>query len=241
MFPLLLSKTRLAAYFLAIIAAVFFAACSSDDSSFTDRDSTADASYKVTFNSTWNSETFPTNFPSGAHFSGLIGATHNEQVKFWEPGQIASDGIVSMAETGSRSILTAEIEAQKSEGKAEFLLSGAGNDASGLVEFEFDINQEYSLITLVSMVAPSPDWFVGVRDLSLFDEAENDWKQTMTVSLIVYDAGSDNGLVFEAANADTQPREVITRLSSAPEDTDFVEGVTEGGEFIGSFTFERIK
>ncbi len=34
--------------------------------------------YKLTFKSDWNATNFPTNYPSGsAHFSPLIGMTHN--------------------------------------------------------------------------------------------------------------------------------------------------------------------
>jgi len=228
----------------AVLFSIIFilSACSEDASNLTtNRDPSAAASYTVTFSTAWTEASFPTNFPAGAHFSGLIGGTHNDQVKLWESGQIASGGIENMAETGAKGTLVSEVEAAKADGKAQFLLSGSGATASDTVELEFDINPAYPLVTLVSMVAPSPDWFVGVRDLSLFDSAAGDWKQTVVVKLAVYDAGSDSGLVFGAGNADTQPPEVITRLSSSTSDTDFVDGVGPAGEFVATMTFERIK
>jgi len=224
------------------VASIFIlSACSEDSSPSTDRDANSEASYKVTFNTNWNDTDFPTNFPGGAHFSGLIGGTHNDQVKFWEVGQIASDGIESMAETGAQSTLASEVEAAKTDGKAQFVLSGAGATAVDSVELEFDINQAYPLVTLASMVAPSPDWFVGVRDLSLFDNNAGDWHQTVTVQLAVYDAGSDSGAVFISGNADTQPPEIIMLLTSVNTDTDFVLGRSPADQVVATMTFTRIK
>ncbi len=226
----------------AVVVSITLVAMSgcSDDSS-TDPNITSDASYKVTFTSTWISTNFPTEFPGGAHFSGLVGGTHNNQVRFWESGQLATDGIQSMAETGAKSGLLDEIGTAITEGKAEFMLSGSGNSAIGTVELEFDINVTYPLVTLVSMVAPSPDWFVGVRDLSLYDNTAGDWINTLTMNLKVYDAGSDSGLSFASANTSTQPADPILLLTSTPADTDFVDGVGPAGEFIATMTFERIK
>ncbi len=239
-------QAKLFSSFKAIILFAIFitaAACSSDGGgSDTDRDPNADASYKVTFTTVWTNTNFPKGVPDGAHFSDLIGATHNEQIKFWEVGQMATDGIESMAETGSKSALSAEVGAAKADGKAEFRLSESGNTAVGTVEFEFDINQTYPLVTLTSMVAPSPDWFVGVRDLLLFDTAAGDWKDTVTVDLKVYDAGTDSGSDFTSGNSDTQPADPIALLgSTVSTDTDFINGVGSGGEFIATMTFTRIK
>ena len=52
-----------------------------------------DARYRVTFQATWSAETHPTNFPANPHFSGLVGATHNENT--------ASGNAVSLPRTAS--------------------------------------------------------------------------------------------------------------------------------------------
>jgi len=36
-----------------------------------------EARYRVTFSDSWTANQFATNYPGNAHFSGLIGATHN--------------------------------------------------------------------------------------------------------------------------------------------------------------------
>jgi len=67
--------------------------------------SAADVTYQVTFEATWTAVTHPQDYPSGAHFSPPVGAVHNTDVVFWEVGELASNGIESMAETGGTSAL----------------------------------------------------------------------------------------------------------------------------------------
>src|SRR5437762_12358166 len=84
------------------------------------------ASYTVTFTSTWSATTHPVDFPTSAHFSGLIGATHSDQVVFWRDGELASPGIQAMAELGSKNPLGDEIAAAIGAGTAQYVLSGEG-------------------------------------------------------------------------------------------------------------------
>ncbi|MEM8485725.1 MAG: spondin domain-containing protein [Bacteroidota bacterium] len=173
------------------------------------------ATYTVTFASTWSAATHPEGFPSNPHFSGLIGATHDSTVTFWAPGAVASSGIESMAETGSKGSLTGEVNAQIDLGRAEHLLSGGGIGTSpGNTSLTFDVSAEFPLVSLVSMLAPSPDWFVGVHGLNLFEQGG--WIESLTVDLFVYDSGTDSGTDYSSANADTQPAEDIFRIESAP-------------------------
>lgn len=63
---------------------------SSDNTTTADPD--AEAIYQLTFQANWDNVEFPTNYPSNAHFSGLIGATHNDQKTFWAPSQLPQQG-----------------------------------------------------------------------------------------------------------------------------------------------------
>ncbi|MEM7259984.1 MAG: hypothetical protein AAF404_21640, partial [Pseudomonadota bacterium] len=69
------------------------------------------ATYRVTFNASWSADSHPLEFPSNPHFSGLVGAVHNEQVQFWMSGQLATDGMKLMAETGGKTLLLEEVDA----------------------------------------------------------------------------------------------------------------------------------
>jgi hypothetical protein len=98
--------------------------------------------------------------------------------------------------------------------------------------FEFQIGRDHPLVTLVTMIAPSPDWFTGVHGLSLIENGE--WVAEKTVSLAPYDAGTDNGRSYRSRNSDAMPREPISRLEGFP--------VESGGTVapFGTFTFVRI-
>ena len=171
--------------------------------------------YEVTFESTWSATTHPDGFPSNPHFSGLIGATHDSTVTFWKEGETASTGIKNMAETGSKTALTAEVDDAIQQGRAEAVLSGGGISLSpGVRQLTFTISADYPLVTLVSMLAPSPDWFVGVAGLSLLEQGQ--WVDTLTVDLFTYDAGTDSGTTYSAANQATNPPEVIAKIETAP-------------------------
>jgi len=227
-----------------ILSILFVLSACSDggNGASTERDSDAGASYRVTLTTTWTPTDFSTNFPAGAHFTTLIGGTHSDQVIFWEPGQNASLGIERVAEDGAMVSLSAEFDAAKADGKAEFIIASGSVSTAGTTVLEFDINKLLPLVTLVSMVAPSPDWFIGVHDVSLFDDAKGDWKQAVVVDLAVYDAGTEDGQAFSRSNAATspvQPIELLSRVNA--EDHDFVDGVGAAGKFIATIAFERIK
>jgi Spondin_N/Secretion system C-terminal sorting domain len=190
-------------------------------------DAQSDATYTVTFNATWSAGTHPTDFPVTAHFSGLIGATHNISASFWNPGQLASAGIQNMAETGNKSPLDTEIGNAISAGTAQYTLSGSGTSSPGSVTLDFDINTSHPLVTLVSMVAPSPDWFVGVTGLNLY--RNGNWIDT-TIQLTPWDAGTDDGATFTSANSASAPHVNISAFTTAP---------FNGTPPLGTFTFTR--
>ena len=195
------------------------------------------ANYRITFDGTWSQATHPEGFPSGAHFSQLIGATHNADVTFWEVGDLATVGIESMAEQGATNALRNEISDAQSNGHtpaAPFdpIITGNGINAPGMASNTLTIHREFSLVTLVSMIAPSPDWFVGVSGLNLIENGQ--WVDTKTVELEGYDAGTEDGVNFSMSNPASDPLVPISVLQDPP-------FVVDGNPVpLGTFTFERI-
>jgi hypothetical protein len=138
-----------------------------------------------------------------------------------------------MAELGATSPLDAEIRAAIAAVTAQNLIVGEGIPRSpDRVSVEFQIGRNFPLVTLVSMVAPSPDWFVGVHGLSLVDGG--DWVASKRVELRPYDAGTDSGATFRSADVDTMPRQSIQEIQNPP--------LSAGGpaEPLGTFSFERL-
>lgn len=198
--------------------------------------------YRVTFIEEWTAGNFPTQYPVSAHFSPLVGAVHGPAADFFELNQSASPGIESMAETGSTATLSGEVRNAINSASAFRLILGGGitNDATR-VSTVFGINNAYPLVSLVSMVAPSPDWFVGVDSLNLRNLNGN-FVNSLTVDLVVYDAGTDQGVSFTSPNADDN--NVITRLTCVDlvNHCGFSNGIgTDGVQFIGRFVFERLR
>ena len=189
------------------------------------------ATYRLTFTSTWSASTHPQNFPSNPHFSGLIGATHNSSVVFWATGELASLGIKNMAELGNKAALSSEVNQAIDAGTADRLLDGGGiGNSPGSRRMTFQIRPEYPLVTVTSMLAPSPDWFVGVSRLALLEDRH--WVDSLTIELFVYDAGTDSGPIYTSPNQPTNPQEPIARIVSAP----FL--VSGSVRPVGTFTFE---
>lgn len=188
------------------------------------------AVYSVRFTSTWSNTTHPhADFPSGAHFSALIGATHTISTTIWQPTALASIGIEEMAETGSTNQLRDEFTAL-ADAILLVIQAPALQSATGTVEIPtIQLDRQHPAVTLVTMIAPSPDWFVGVHGISLLDPT-GAWRDEVVVTLYPYDAGTDDGDDYTAANAEADPHQPIQQLrgvapfSSAP---------------IGSLTFTR--
>jgi hypothetical protein len=191
------------------------------------------AKYKVTFNSTWSKETHPDDFPINPHFSGLIGASHNEKIRFWRDGELASPGIKNMAETGSKSPLDKEVNRAIIQRNAFKLLSGGGIGSSpGSLELFFKVSEKYPLVSLVSMIAPSPDWFVGVDSLNLFKNGS--FIKEKTVVLYAYDSGTDSGTNYTSPDEPTMPPVPIYLIETSP----FL--YNNSIVPVGTFTFTKI-
>jgi len=211
---------------------VLLLGCSENDNRVTQTDPEPNARYRLTFNATWSVQTHPTEFPANAHFSGLIGMTHNDTVMLFSKGELASEGIKNMAETGSKNPLEAEIQAFISNGSGNVLISGAGvNSSPGEVSLEFDIASTHSLVSVVSMLAPSPDWFIAVSSVNLI--GNNEWVNK-TITVEIYDAGTDNGSTFLSPDFPSLPPFPIDNITTPPLAVNNVVAP------LGSITFTKI-
>ncbi len=181
---------------------------------------TSAATYNLTFKGFWNPDQVPQGtFPSGAHFTNLVGASHVPGNPLWYPGQIATLGIENVAERGKYDELENEVINLQNSGLAGDFINTNGfpfsrTNPSTPDNFRFSITtftatDQFSEISLISMIAPSPDWFVGVSGLSLKDE--NGWIDNLIVDLVAWDAGTENGDFFDLFNIATSPQQVIRR------------------------------
>lgn len=187
------------------------------------------ATYRVTLVLEWSPATHPETLPPGWHTSPAVLAAHQTPGDMVPLGGTASPGIESMAETGKTAILTDELAASPAVGGVD---TGQRVDGAGADELEVVVARATPLLSLVTMLAPSPDWFVGVVDLPLFENGQ--WTERIELDLIPWDAGTDSGTEFTSDNADTEPREPI----AGPREPTYIAASAESR--FGYVVIERI-
>lgn len=162
------------------------------------------ATYKVTFHGTWSRATHPIEYPKGAHFSGLIGATHNGGYVLFKVGKVATRGLKNLAEHGQHSPFDDEIRAAIRAGTAGTLIETSPIfGPPGTVTMTFKADARHPMVSLAAMIAPSPDWFAGVANVRLY--ANGKWVMRRTLTVYAYDAGTDDGRTYRAADKESKP------------------------------------
>ena len=86
---------------------------------------------------------------------------------------MASEGIKEMAELGSTEPLNEEID-NKIKNKEGYDLVVGDNLGSGVgkITVEIEVNEKNPSVTLATMIAPSPDWYLAVVNVNLYDGGE---------------------------------------------------------------------
>lgn len=176
--------------------------------------------YRATFTSTWSQATHPHpsgNLPGSAHWSRLVGSTHNNTIDFWQVGQLASNGVKNVAEFGYNVPFENEVNEAIGEDSADAYLEGSSlGSAAGDIVMEFDVTSDFDRVTLLTMIAPSPDWFVGVSGEPLRNES-GEWLDEVVVDLYPHDAGTDSAPDYQHNNTPTNPAQpIVNAQGSSP-------------------------
>ncbi|XP_028390896.1 spondin-2-like [Dendronephthya gigantea] len=156
----------------------------------------------------------------------------------WIPGRNASEGVDVVARTGRTPALNNEMDMEialknvhkKYQGGP--VSPGTGEDVIRNIE----VTSDYPLVSFITMIAPSPDWFVGVHDFDLCNTTSGEWLDLRARDLPLYDAGTDSGPKFVSEDVKTIPRETISLI------TNNTEGSLKGDKPLkrfGTFTFEK--
>jgi hypothetical protein len=89
------------------------------------------------------------------------------------------------------------------------------------------------MVSVVSMLAPSPDWFIAVININLIEN--NEWVTSKTITADIYDAGTDDGATFVSPDEPTIPRVPIFEITTPPLAINNVVAP------LGSITFTKIE
>jgi len=163
------------------------------------------SNFDITFQSTWNAAEH-SSIPTNAHWSNLVGVVHAYPNQFLEFGQNASAGIKNVAELGDNTAFLNEIQVAVAAETANLISIDPfnPNNATSAITFEANACDTAYYLTLVSMIAPSPDWFIAVNSLDLSGLIFNN-DNSITIDVFAYDAGTDNGTDYNSSNSPNTP------------------------------------
>ena len=73
------------------------------------------------------------------------------------------------------------------------------SDGNCTMETGFNIDNDYPFVSLISKIAPSPDWIIGINNLRLCRGIT--WMKEYHTNLTAYDCGTDSGISYSSPNA----------------------------------------
>lgn len=137
------------------------------------------------------------NLTHGSHFTPLLVAAHNGSTHLFRSGDAASTSLQAMAEGGDISGLVNDLSAASAslvENPAGGLLAPGHSATTSVINTDGTDN---NYLSIVAMVLPSNDGFVGVNSWHIPDSPG-----TYTMPALAYDAGTEaNDELLGLANA----------------------------------------
>lgn len=164
------------------------------------------AEYTIRFNALWSEFTHGENYSLSAHFSDPVLWVGTGNPVFGL-GQPATRGIEEMAETGITRELKKELEELQEVGSIESFEIQSRVASPGSDSYTVVMDADQPVLSLVSMIAPSPDWFVAVDGLSMIVDGR--WRDDFEIILPLLDAGTEEGDKFRINNEASIPAGVI--------------------------------
>ena len=116
---------------------------------------------------------------------------------------------------GSTGTLEDEIDAQITAKKAwKLILPGGSLDPEEVQSgIDVEVTENFPKVSIITMVAPSPDWFIGIDSLDMCDNGM--WRESMNVTMLPpWDAGTEEGNQFSSSNAASSPHVNIFQITN---------------------------
>ena len=140
---------------------------------------------------------------------------------------------------GNVSILAKELYRQKRYGTVKSLIKGNGAVATPGDEtlMGLHVDEDRSLVSVITMIFPSPDWFLGVSNVDMCDPMTGEWREEYSRDLFPYDSGTDDGTSFGSPDAPTMPKKNIFLIRNE-DDTNFKSDSEI--KRLGTFKFSKV-
>ena len=175
------------------------------------------AKYRVVFTSLWNTGDH-IGVPGNAHFSPIVLTVHNSNHRLFPIGKKVSPGFERLAELGATNQIEPEILAEINAKNVAVSYVRSNQFISSQVSqnFEITVSKDHPAVSFASMIAPSPDWVVGIDGLQLHAVGSGFVADSGEISLFAYNAGTEEGDFggnFSINNSPTNPEQNMSKLS----------------------------
>ena len=177
------------------------------------------ATYQVRFINLWNSADH-LGFPGNAHFSDIVVGTHKPNFHLFKIGELSDPAFELLAELGQTNRLKRKLNQAKRNGVVEniqivpaFYPTGKGEE----IEFEVEVSKDFPLLSFATMIAPSPDWIVGLDSVQV--TLGGAFIDGLEIDLYAIDAGTEEGDYpgnFSLQNEASRPLSRIGLLPCLP-------------------------
>ncbi len=124
------------------------------------------------------------NLTNGSHFTPVLVAAHNQNTQLFKAGTPASSALQAMAEGGNTSGLQTALDGAGANYDSASGLLAPGNSFTS-AQINTDGTDNF-LLSLVGMILPSNDGFVGLSNWKIPSKAG-----TYTLNALAYDAGTE--------------------------------------------------
>ncbi|MEE6462783.1 hypothetical protein FKM82_001699 [Ascaphus truei] len=174
------------------------------------------AKYSIIFTGKWSQAFHPNNIPLQTQLNvSSVRVTHSSDYHMWKKHVPASNGVRDFTEKGEAWLLMKEIEAagEKIQSVHGIFSATSISSGTGHTSTELEAHSRHPFVSFLVRIVPSPDWFVGINSLKLCEGKH--WKETISLDLHPYDAGTDSGFTFSSPNFATIPQATVTEITSS--------------------------
>lgn len=171
-----------------------------------------EATYSIKTDCKWTRKTHPIDYPKNAQLSPLCGTVHSKNYFLWRMDDQARNGAKEIAETGMCTSATDEIKTCQNQvpPACQDPFSFPCSEKSGVCTHEGEVTATpaHTYLSFQSMIAPSPDWSIGIDALQLCVKGK--WLKEYEAELFPIDMGTDEGTTFKAEDQPNGLRRPIT-------------------------------
>ena len=200
------------------------------------------ATYKIIFKNLLTAKNFGDLIPpTGLNYSPLAGVSHSNRQSFFTIRGFASREVEQIAEQGINTmfIQQAKLLRRQRQGVRSIVDAGRITGPGRATAVKLTVDCKHPFVTVIGMIAPSPDWIVQINNRNLYDSQRNKFVKYMSGDLIAYDTGVDDGREFTAPldlslDLPTSPKKNIAPL--VEDETDRFEGRN-----VGKYIIKRIR